>query len=397
LTYNVTDPAGNSGTGVATLTIGPPTTPTAPQFTTGSQITNALTPVIAGTALRGSTVTLFANGLVVGSGTADATTGVFAITPGMALPLGLDSLTVTTTTVGGVSAASTPISLFALPTPVGGTSTADFSSADLGAVLTQGGHFAFVGGTEAVQLTDGILSVGPDTNEAALQRLYEGLLGRSADAGGISNADSQLSAGVSQGAIADGLVNSAEYAADHGVQTDQQFVDTLYQGLLGRPASEDTQSSYWTMLLSQGVSRGTIAAGVADTAEAKAHLAAATAQVFVPSASGTLAHELYETGLGREVDLPGLAGFQAAAATQTPSQLAAGLAGSAEFATDHAGQSNAAFVNSLYEAGIGRAADPSGSSFWTGLLDGGTSRGDVLLGIATSSDAAAHLTHNLSA
>jgi hypothetical protein len=63
----------------------------------------------------------------------------------------------------------------------------------------------------------------------------------------------------------------------------------------------------------------------------------------------------------------------------------------------HAGQSNTAYVNSLFEAGLGRPAD-SGASFWTGLLDnGGASRSDVLLGIATSGEAAAHLTHNLGA
>jgi hypothetical protein len=79
-----------------------------------------------------------------------------------------------------------------------------------------------------------------------------------------------------------------------------------------------------------------------------------------------------------------------------PSQFAAGIAGSAEFAADHAGQSNAAYVNSLFEAGLGRPADPSGSAYWTGLLNGGATRGDILLGIATSAGATAHLTHNLS-
>jgi hypothetical protein len=39
----------------------------------------------------------------------------------------------------------------------------------------------FVAGTEAIVLVDGTLSVGPDTNEAFIDRLYEGLLGRTAE------------------------------------------------------------------------------------------------------------------------------------------------------------------------------------------------------------------------
>ena len=35
----------------------------------------------------------------------------------------------------------------------------------------------------AIVLTDATLSVGPDTNEATIQRLYEGLLGRGNDTG----------------------------------------------------------------------------------------------------------------------------------------------------------------------------------------------------------------------
>jgi hypothetical protein len=396
-TYTATDPANNRGIGTVTLAIAAPRVLAAPLLTTGDEITSDATPTIAGTAAPGSTVTLFADSVAIGSATADASTGIFAITPVTPLAIGTDSLTATATTAGDASTASVPIILFTVQAPVYGVSTTDFSSADLGAVLSQGASFAFVGGTEAVLLTDATLSVGPDTNEATLQRLYEGLLGRSGDAGGISFYDGLLTAGVSKATIASDLVNSNEYLAGHGTQTDQQFVTTLYQGLLGRSADADPGSSFWTGLLAQGASRGSVAAGIADSDEAKSHLAATTAQVFAPNAAGTLAHELYETGLGREVDLPALQNFQAAFAAETPAQFASGIAGSAEFAADHTGQSNAAYVNSLYEVGLGRPADPSGSAFWTELLGGGATRGDVLLDIATSGEANAHLTHNLSA
>ena len=50
------------------------------------------------------------------------------------------------------------------------------SSADLSQILSQGASLQFAAGTESVVPTDGILSVGQDTNEAATDRLFIGLL-----------------------------------------------------------------------------------------------------------------------------------------------------------------------------------------------------------------------------
>jgi Domain of unknown function (DUF4214) len=175
--------------------------------------------------------------------------------------------------------------------------------------------------------------------------------------------------------------------------TDSQFVNSLYESFLGRP---DSPPDFWTNALAQGDSRADVVVGIANSAEAKGHLASTTAQVFVPNASGALTNELYETGLARQVDLPALANAETALASITPADLANGIAASPEFQALHGGQSNAAYVNSLYEAGLGRAADASGSQFWTNLLDtGGASRANVLLGIATSPEGVAHLTHSL--
>ena len=73
------------------------------------------------------------------------------------------------------------------------------------------------------------------------------------------------------------------------------------------------------------------------------------------------------------------------------------LAEFTEFAAYHAGQGNDAYVESLYQAGLGRPADASGLASWSTLLsNGGATRADVLLGVATSDEARAHLTYNLS-
>jgi hypothetical protein len=145
------------------------------------------------------------------------------------------------------------------------------------------------------------------------------------------------------------------------------------------------------------MSREDVTSGCADSNEAMLHLAPTTARIYVPNEAGTLMHELYETGLGRDVELAALLSYKAVFATQTPAQFAAGIAGSAEFATDHGGQSNAAYVSSVYRAGLGRTPEPAGSAFWTGLLNtGGGTRSDLLLTIATSPEAGTLLTSNLS-
>jgi hypothetical protein len=61
------------------------------------------------------------------------------------------------------------------------------------------------------------------------------------------------------------------------------------------------------------------------------------------------------------------------------------VAGSSEFTTDHGAQTDADYIDSLYQNGLARPADVQGAAWWTGLLNAGTmSRADVMFGIATS-------------
>ena len=85
----------------------------------------------------------------------------------------------------GGSADSDPLYLLVLPDPVNGITTAAVSSFQFASYLDRGASMQFVAGTEAIQLTDGTLSVGADTVQASVQRLYEGLLGRAGDTGGL--------------------------------------------------------------------------------------------------------------------------------------------------------------------------------------------------------------------
>ena len=375
--------------------------PAAPAASGISAAVDGSGPTLTGTAEAGSLVAVQAvaagSDLALGTARAD-NSGHWAFSSDLLTSGGIYDLTATDV-AGNLSAVSAPVRLFDLQAPAaGGVAVRDFSSAALAPMLNGGVKLAFTSGTELVSLTDSRLNVGPDTNEATVQRLYEGLLGRGSDPSGIGAFSTLLNDGVSKAAIAQVFVGSGEFVAGHGAETDGQFVQTLYEGMLGRSAMPDPALPVWTSMLAQGMTRGALAAVFADSAEAKAHLSATTAQVYVPDANGTLVHDLFETGLAREVDEGSLPLIKNALSVLTPAQLAGAIVGSAEFAADHASQSNAAYVNSLYQAGFGRAADPAGLAAWTGVLSSGAaSRGGLLLSFATSGEAATHLTHNLNA
>jgi hypothetical protein len=65
-------------------------------------------------------------------------------------------------------------------------------------------------------------------------------------------------------------VNSSEYQALHGQQTNQQFVDAMYQDVFGslNPAAEQS----FVNSLSQGTSRATVAVDFAQNANVVQHL-----------------------------------------------------------------------------------------------------------------------------
>jgi predicted Zn-dependent protease len=114
--------------------------------------------------------------------------------------------------------------------------------------------------------------------------------------------------------------------------------------------------------------------------------AAAPTPSFMYDPNVAIVREDYLTGLGREPDPTGLAGWvNVLASGATPGQLAQDLTMSQEFLSLHSRQTNPQYVESLYENGLGRMADPGGLRAWTGALQvGSLDRAGVLAGIAQS-------------
>jgi hypothetical protein len=259
-------------------------------------------------------------------------------------------------------------------------------------LLQSNNYPQFADGTEALVLADGTLSIGADTNEAFVTRQYEGLLGRAPEANGLSFWGTLLRT-ASKAAITQAILGSAEYHVTHTDQDDTQFVNVLYQKMLGRSA-ETSGLSFWTQALAAGMSRGDAAAGIADSPEAKQYWSGVTSQgVFAYDPSAAIVREDYHTAFAREAETGGLTWWTNLLKNGvTPTQLAQDLTMSPEFQALHALQSDAQYVESLYEAGLGRQAEQAGAQYWVGALQSGTmTRGDVLTGIAQSPEGQQHL------
>ena len=279
---------------------------------------------------------------------------------------------------------------------------------------------------------------------SALRALYQGLFGRSEDAGGLVGWAGVTAGGMSLTNAADALISSAEYTARNGNLSNGDFVGQLYGGFLGRTAAT-TESAAWISLLDSGkATRGQLAVDFAGSPEAQAlasaltqkvaadagrdyaqaSIAAQVAQAVLASPPKTtdLAADIallntganavalsknlsqtpdglivgqlrgiYEGLLGRSADTAGLQAWLAAVKGGLSLNEAANrFAASAEFSGSHQNLSNADFVQSVYQGFLGHGADDAGKAAWLAALNAGTaSRGDLIAGVLRSSEAQA--------
>ncbi|MGH1573397.1 DUF4214 domain-containing protein [Methylobacterium sp. P31] len=252
------------------------------------------------------------------------------------------------------------------------------------------------------QPTSGIASLITDATDAAVARLYYGLLNRAPDASGLQHWEAAAHNGGSISAVAQSFLNSGEYAGQHAGETDQQFVDHLYTAALGRAADPSGEQS-WLHALSHGSSRADVAVGIIESPEAQQHLAAQVGSVAQPQLTSGIASlvtdatdaavaRLYYGLLNRAPDASGLQHWEAAAHNGgSISAVAQSFLNSGEYAGQHAGETDQQFVDHLYTAALGRAADPSGEQSWLHALSHGSSRADVAVGIIESPEAQQHL------
>ncbi len=101
---------------------------------------------------------------------------------------------------------------------------------------------------------------------APMVRLYQAHLGRAPDYDGLVFWSGQLSAGRPLTSISEHFSRSAEFTSLYGSLTDVEYVELVYQNVLGRGADAGGRA-FWVDRLSQGVGRGEMMAQFSESPE----------------------------------------------------------------------------------------------------------------------------------
>ena len=237
-------------------------------------------------------------------------------------------------------------------------------------------------------------SPSPDADLVSgyVKRCYSVILNREGDAEGISYWTNALKSGVAAGAdIVILFCNSAEFRSKN--LPNREVVTILYNAMLGR--SPDAGGlNYWADLFDKGVSCNLIISGFVGSAE----FAGICSQYGI--LPGTVALEnrdqnpsvtafvnrCYQVALGRNGDADGLNGWTGNLLSKAMSaqEVSYAFLFSAEF--ESLKTNNGEFVNRLYRLYMNREPDSAGKSGWVSQLNQGASRMSVAKGFANSAE-----------
>ena len=219
-----------------------------------------------------------------------------------------------------------------------------------------------------------------------LDRLYQTVLGRQADAAGYQNWSTGLDNGKTTGAeAAVGFYDSTELTGKN--LSDQEYITLLYEGLLNREP-DAAGLACWLQTAASGVTRNKLLEGFLNTPEftQMCEACGVRAGSYVSSdvrdinpQVSAFAARLYEKCLGRSYDTEGLLNWVTALVNHEISGRDAvmGFMGSPEFRQK--ALSNEQIVTVLYQTMLNREPDPAGWNTWVSLLNGGIPASDIVL------------------
>ncbi len=124
------------------------------------------------------------------------------------------------------------------------------------------------------------LGLTGDHDDAEVTRLYGAALDRAPDQSGLGTYASLLDGGQSVSTIAQDLVSSTEFGALYGGLGNGAFVQALYQTVLHRNADAGGLAN-WTAQLNAGASRAVVVAGIGDSTENRLDTATVTHDGYV--------------------------------------------------------------------------------------------------------------------
>lgn len=235
--------------------------------------------------------------------------------------------------------------------------------------------------------------------------MYNTVLNRYPDQSGLDYWVSQLANGYITGsAVAYDFVFSSEFIDKN--YCNNHYVTHVYNAVLGRNA-DASGLSYWSSRLSSGTSREEILNGFLTSSEFTAKCLNAgivrgdgisiplhgTIQTWPCPEDGILDNgisnfvlRMYTKCLGRAAEKEGASYWSQLLNNQAISgtQVANNFFTSTEFEAHQ--YSNSEYITRLYRTFFDREGDSSGMNYWTNMMSRGLSRRSVLLGFADSSE-----------
>ncbi|WP_259994112.1 DUF4214 domain-containing protein [Sulfitobacter sp. S190] len=225
---------------------------------------------------------------------------------------------------------------------------------------------------------------------AQVYRLYEALLDRTPDYAGHAGWTQRI---VEQTQtleeVSSGFVNSNEFQSVYGAASNAEFVELLFQNVLGRDPGPGAQG-FVNALDGGGSSREAIALEFSETQEFVAGTAGA-ANAFIDARSSATwvddVYRLYQATLGREADEGGLLGWVNNLSTGREFQsVVSGFTQSAEFQNLYGATTNSDFVTLLYQNVLDRTPSAEELNGWLERIDGGRTREEVVTGFSQSQE-----------
>lgn len=242
-------------------------------------------------------------------------------------------------------------------------------------------------GIETLRFIDGWLDLESSGLASSAARLYGAALGRAPDVIGLGYWTSRLEGGESLSDIAVGFLTAPEFAARYGNPDARGFVTLLYENVLDR-APDSGGMDYWLGQLGAGQSRAQVLTGFSESAEY-------INRVGPPGEAGLWAADplavqvlrYYTVALDRLPDADGLAYWITARQNGTSTaQMGADFITSAEFTQVYGALGDRAFVAQLYDNALGRAGTAADLDYWTGQMQHGISRAGVVEAFAFSDE-----------
>ncbi|GEO41054.1 hypothetical protein SAE02_52020 [Skermanella aerolata] len=248
---------------------------------------------------------------------------------------------------------------------------------------------------EYYKFTDGTLTASNTGTAAQVYRLYGAALGRTPDNSGLKNWVSTIEAGaMTLKQAVSGFTNSTEFLNRYGSPDNTTFVTLLYKNVLGRTPDAGGLTN-WTNALAAGMSRADAVLGFSESVEDMEKSKATVEKgLWLSDDNAAKVARLYHTTLNRLPEAGGLENWTAALRSGSSLlQITDGFTGSAEFQQKYGSLNDVAFVTLLYNNVLGRGPDGAGLANWTGALRAGSTRASVVVGFSESDE---HITKRAS-